>query len=223
MNPFWIAFGDIHDDLTLLPRIPDLDQAGCVIVTGDLTVGQGADRAHAILETIRRHNPNVLAQLGNMDRADTTAYLESHGQNLHLRAHTLLDGPDSVGIVGVGTSTPTPFGTPSEFPEAQISAWLDEAWNRKQDWKHTILACHTPPYDTTTDRIGNGAHVGSPGVRAFIERTQPDLCLTGHIHESRAIDHIGKTTILNPGNFGAGGYIHITLTPSGLHAELRQA
>jgi len=42
--------------------------------------------------------------------------------------------------------------------------------------------------------------VGSQGVREVIERHQPLLSLHGHIHESRGVVRIGRTTSVNPGS-----------------------
>jgi len=47
------------------------------------------------------------------------------------------------------------------------------------------------------DRVGD-LHVGSESVRKIIEEYQPILCACGHIHESRCIDKIGETIIVNP-------------------------
>ena len=63
--------------------------------------------------------------------------------------------------------------------------------------RHTGRSC---------DRLGTGEHVGSTALRALIEREQPDLVLCGHIHESRAIDEIGATTVVNPGPVASGHY-----------------
>ena len=49
--------------------------------------------------------------------------------------------------------------------------------------------------------------VGSAAVRELIERYQPLLSLHGHIHESRAIAKIGKTTCVNPGSAYSEGVI----------------
>ncbi|MEJ2034326.1 MAG: metallophosphoesterase, partial [Deltaproteobacteria bacterium] len=74
-----------------------------------------------------------------------------------------------------------------------------------------ILVSHTPPYGTTTDRLSNGTHAGSPALRQFIEEEQPDLCLCGHIHEARGEDILGRTRVLNPGMFKNGGWIGINI------------
>jgi len=50
--------------------------------------------------------------------------------------------------------------------------------------------------------------VGSQAVRQIIEEYQPLLSLHGHIHESRGITTIGRTTCINPGSDYARGQIH---------------
>jgi Icc-related predicted phosphoesterase len=40
----------------------------------------------------------------------------------------------------------------------------------------------------------------TPGVRDAIEHYQPVVGLHGHIHESRAVQKIGRTVCLNPGS-----------------------
>src|SRR2546430_10031587 len=76
------------------------------------------------------------------------------------------------------------------------------------------MVCHTPPYETKCDRIVGGKAVGSPAARRFIEEVKPDVCISGHIHESAGVDKIGPTTILNAGPFKGGGYI-VRPSPNG--------
>jgi len=144
--------------------------------------------------------------------------LEEKGYNAHARAADLGFG---VGLIGVGYSAPTPFGTPSEVSDAQLHSWLEQAIQQAGDYKHLILMTHNSPYGTRTDRVGFGRSVGSKAVRQFIEKYQPDVCVTGHIHESKAVDRVGRTQIINPGLFGSGGYVVICLADGGLEAELR--
>ena len=39
-----------------------------------------------------------------------------------------------------------------------------------------------------------------------IEEYEPALAVSGHIHEARAIDNIGPSTLINPGPFKDGFY-----------------
>ena len=142
---------------------------------------------------------------------------------LHARARELFPG---VMAVGVGCSPFTPFGTPSEHPESQLAAWMEEARAEAvalcgDQHPTLVLVAHAPPHATACDRLSSGAPVGSTAVRAFIETHKPALCLCGHIHESRAEDHIGPTHIINPGNFGGGGYVVLRRVKDGVAAELK--
>jgi Icc-related predicted phosphoesterase len=53
--------------------------------------------------------------------------------------------------------------------------------------------------------------VGSKAVRAAIERYQPLVTLHGHIHESRAVNKLGRTTSINPGSEYGDGILRAAL------------
>jgi hypothetical protein len=80
--------------------------------------------------------------------------------------------------------------------------------------KPLILVSHQPPFGTLNDQVSPLRHVGSTSVRRFIEKHQPLICLTGHIHEGIAIDYIGKSVIVNPGPAAAGNYALVELSGS---------
>ncbi len=217
-RPYWIAIGDLHDDVSGIGRVPGISEAQGVLISGDITNYGSRARAEQLLGEIERLNGNIFAQIGNMDTRDVEDYLEQKGFNVHARTTDLGFG---VGLLGVGYSTPTPFGTPSEVSDAQIQAWLDRAIGQARDFEHLILMAHNAPFGTKTDRVGFGQSVGSRAVRDFIERHQPDVCITGHIHESKGVDLVGKSQIINAGLFGAGGYVWICLVEGMLQAQLR--
>ena len=218
-KPFWIAIGDLHGHVSRIGDVPGISQAQGVLVSGDMTDYGSRALTQSLLSQIEHVNSNILAVIGNMDTPEVEDVLEEKGYNAHARAIDLCCG---VGLIGVGYSTPTPFGTPSEVGDAQLKTWLDQAIQGAKDFEHLILMAHNPPFDTRTDRVGIDQPVGSHAVREFIETYQPDVCVTGHIHESRAVDRLGKTQIVNPGLFGAGGYVVIRFSHGGLEAELRQ-
>ena len=214
---YWIGIGDVHDDIAALDRIPGLGDAAGVVISGDLTIRGGAASAKLVIEAVRRRNPVVMAQIGNMDTGAVDAYLTAEGVNLHATGRVMSQG---VGFFGCGWSTPTPFHTPSEAGEEKVAAWLEAAHAVVAHCPHLIMVCHTPPFGTAADVVGSGAHVGSQVVREFILRVQPAVCLTGHIHEARSVDTLGPTVIVNPGALADGGYARITLGPDGLAASL---
>lgn len=202
----YIGFGDVHGRAAAAARIPGIREAAGIIVSGDLSNHGGKAEAEAALAVFRGLNPTVFAQIGNMDRAAAEQALDAAGANISRRAVAL---PGGAWLMGAGWSTPTPFGTPSEIPDATLADWLEEGWAQVGDPARLILVCHTPPHGTKTDRLPGGAHVGSQAVRDFILRRQPAVCLTGHIHESAAEDTLGATRIVNPGMLDAGGYASI--------------
>ena len=57
-------------------------------------------------------------------------------------------------------------------------------------------------------------------VVEFIEEVQPDICISGHIHESAAEDVIGATKIFNAGPFKGGGYIVANIEGKSVNARL---
>ncbi|MBI5677573.1 MAG: hypothetical protein HZC52_03575 [Planctomycetes bacterium] len=83
------------------------------------------------------------------------------------------------------------------------------------------MVCHTPPKDTGIDVIRSGMHVGSQTVRDFIIKYKPHVCISGHIHESRAKDKIGDTIVLNAGMFRDGWYIEVVIDKGVLSAVLK--
>lgn len=214
---YWIAFGDVHENVDNLERIPGLREAEGIIVSGDLTNRGGAAAMKRVLDAVRAKNPRVLAQIGNMDTAEADAWLTEQGLNIHVRALELAPG---LGLMGVGFSTPTPFGTPSEASEEQMAAWLEQAYAQAKDFPHLVAVIHTPPRNTATDLVGGRTPVGSTAVRAFLERVQPEVCITGHIHESKAEDAIGRTRVINPGMLANGGYVRLDYDGDRLSARL---
>jgi len=212
-----IAFGDIHMDVDNAKDIPAIESADFVIVTGDITnYGSNLD-AEAVLNLLMNVNKSILAVAGNLDQPDVAGYLEDLQISLHARG-ILAEG---LGIMGLGGSNYTPFNTPYEFSEEELAAFLASGYAQIKDADNFILVSHAPPVKTSTDRLVNGKHVGSAAVRAFIEEKQPLLCLTGHIHESRAQDYLGRTLVLNPGMLKDGGYVEVLFENNKISAALQ--
>lgn len=215
----WVVLGDIHGCIRRVRNIPELEQAAGVILTGDLTNLGGIAAARTVIEAFHAVNPLVFAQIGNMDRAEVNDWLEAKGMNLHRTVREL--GPN-LALLGVGGSTFSPFGTPSEFPEARFSEWLEDLIRHTEKYKNLVLASHNPPYNTVCDRTDDGHHVGSSSIRDFIEEYQPAACICGHIHESAGIQRIGRTIVANPGAFSAGCYALLTAADEGISIALRR-
>ncbi len=216
-DTYWIGIGDLHENTEALDSVRGIGEAEGVIISGDLTLADGVAVAKQVVGAVKAYNPTVFAQIGNMDKPEVDAWLTKTGINIHRQGRALADG---IGVMGVGYSTFTPFGTPSECSDEQLGIWLDEAWQSVHHFEKLLLVVHNPPVNTVCDRLGGNKHIGSPAVRAFIERVQPDVCLTGHIHEAIGLEYIGKTAVVNPGPFSSGGYAVIRNGTKALSAEL---
>ena len=113
---------------------------------------------------------------------------------------------------------------------------LDEYFKKKgtieEDLKNitadqkTIMAIHDPPSCLNLDVTSRGERVGSQSVLKWIEREQPLLVLSGHIHESYKITktwkaNIGKTIVIQPGQLGEKtNFVLIEIEKDDIHLEL---
>ena len=213
-----ISFGDIHEDTQNLLKIDDeLRYADLIIISGDITNYQGKSVAENVINSVRKYNTNVLAQLGNLDLGEVNDYLSQENINMHGKGHIF----NNIGIFGVGGSNFTPFKTPTEFSEVEINSFLVDGYKKVEECEVKIMVPHMPPINTKVDKVSSGMHVGSKSVRDFIEGYKPDMCICGHIHESRGDDVIGDTKIFNAGMFKEGGYVLIEYINGSLNGKLK--
>jgi len=212
-----VSISDVHMATRNLARMSEIwRDCDLAIVAGDLTNFGGIDDAHKVLDEVRACCKSVLAVPGNLDKRETFPYFEREGIALHGKGLVV----EGVGLFGCGGSNLTPFKTPSEFTEDEIYAALAQGYAAVRETRPLIMVCHTPPFETKCDRIANGKAVGSPAARRFIEEHQPDVCISGHIHESAAVDTIGRTIVLNAGPFKGGGYIVVDINDTTVDARL---
>jgi uncharacterized protein len=212
-----VSFGDVHMATRNLARMSAvMRDTDLVILSGDLTNFGGAADARKVIDEVRDACPQVLAVPGNLDQREVFPFLEE--QDIALHGKGLVRG--GIGIFGCGGSNLTPFGTPSELTEDEIYDALRRGYAQVRDQRPLLMVCHTPPRATRCDRIAGGKAVGSTAARRFIEEVIPDVCISGHIHESPGIDMIGPTVILNPGPFKGGGYIVVMGEGARLEARL---
>ena len=123
-------------------------------------------------------------------------------------------------MISFGTSNRTPWNSPREADEPVLKAKLEEMASRLEKPEKSIFSIHVPPIDSGIDAapmvdenfkpVMKGGHpvmiaAGSSAVREVLEKYQPLVGLHGHIHESRGIYKLGRTTCINPGSeYGQG-------------------
>ena len=192
-----IAITDIHGRTDYPREIrTELQRADLILIAGDITNFGDSDDAEYVLDRLLSLNGKILAVPGNCDRPGVNKTLTIKNMNMHRTYRRI----GSAALYGVGGCSKTPFHTPQEYSETEISEILD-GFKVSQKAKTHILISHAPPNNTKLDKMLIGFHVGSKAVRKFIEDFQPDLVICGHIHEARGVDRIGKTLIINPGPF----------------------
>lgn len=214
-----LGLPDIHGSRKNLEKLSQqIADADLVLLLGDITnFGHKADM-ESIVAWVMAINDRCLAVPGNCDHEETESVLDARGINLNGK-HTIIDG---LSFVGLGASLKTPFkGTPFEVSESYLKQKLEAGISNLHDDLPKILVSHQPPINTTADAVNEDLHVGSTSVREFIEQQQPMLCFTGHIHEGRGIDAIGKTRIINPGPVYQGYYAYAEIDSDIRALELR--
>ncbi len=172
---------------------------------------------------------------GNDDPTEVLTVLNSidsaHVVNCEERVVTI---DDLYPMANCGYSNRTPWDTPREVEEEVLEQHLERAVQGIDDFTSAIFNMHVPPYDCTLDEcpkldwstdppspivvggVPQSAPAGSTAVRKIVEKYQPLLLLTGHIHESRGLVKIGRTTVINPGSEYGEGILRgciITLEP----------
>lgn len=150
-----------------------------------------------------------------------------------------LQGPDGLGtneMITLDFTNPTPWNTPREMSERELSRKIEEKIRRLACPERAIFNFHCPPFRTKLDLatkldrnlrpvsgpgVETEVHVGSAAVRNAIEEVQPLLSLHGHIHESAGEDSLGRTTCLNPGSEYWTGILHAYVVEIDAGGDLR--
>lgn len=173
-----------------------------LLVGGDITTAGTPDEVERAIESWRPLAPRVFAVAGNMDSPEIDGRLVDLGVSLDGRGIVL----DEVGVFGVSAAPVSPLATPYELADDELERRIACGYEAVRDCRVLVFCPHAPPAGTACDLLQSGEHVGSTVIRSFVERAQPDLVLCGHIHEARAVDAIGASTIVNPGPVQSGHY-----------------
>ena len=190
---------DLHGSLAGAERV---GRAGAelLLVCGDITNFGGREEGERLLEGLRRvTGMRVLGVHGNCDRRGVLEALESLGASLHGRGVVV----EGTGFFGVGGSSPTPFGTPSELGEEELLALLERGYRMVEGAETLVLVSHAPPRGAG-DRTLSGVSAGSEAVRRFVEEAEPEFVVCGHIHEARGVYTLGRSRVLNTGTLRQG-------------------
>jgi uncharacterized protein len=197
-----------------------LQEPGELSATFDRAIRESLERWVALVdERIGEREVAVTMMLGNDDAPALADVLR--GSSIAAYAE---DGPVTLPggyeMISVGFSTPTPWHTPRELGEDELTERIEGLVGQLGDPAHAVFNLHCPPLETHLDQAtklddelrpvtdGGGPvmiGVGSQAVRDAIERHQPLLGLHGHVHESPGSERLGTTICVNPGSdYGDG-------------------
>ena len=168
-----------------------------------------------ILEHVDLNKVEVYVMPGNDDIweiDDVIKEYEDRGIAYLLDKVVEIGGIETISMAEVN---PTPWDTPRELPEKDLAKKIKNLVNKLSDPSQSIFNFHCPPYNTKLDlapkldktlkpvTVGGVVqfeHVGSKAVREAELKYQPLMGLHGYIHESCAVDRLGKTVVVNPGS-----------------------
>ncbi|HEX7292780.1 MAG TPA: hypothetical protein VF250_16790 [Conexibacter sp.] len=180
-------------------------------------------------ERLRGTGTRCFITPGNDDYWEIDALLESSDVVEYVEGRRVeLD--DVHEMITTGHANPTPWQTPRELEEPALRERIDGMARDVRRPESLIAVLHVPPHGTDLDQapqldadfsiqLDSGAPrmgpVGSTAVKEFIEASQPLLSLHGHVHESRAVQRIGRTTCVNAGSVYTEGTLYGALVTLG--------
>ncbi len=193
-----LMFSDTHGDIRSIERIV-AQPADVYIAAGDLSTFR--KKLDACGEALEPLGEKLWLLPGNHEtHNDTRTLCERYGfVDFHRQVRTLESSQGVTHWAGLGYSNITPFNTPGEYSEEEIA----KALSAFDDFKPLYLVVHFPAYGTKLDEYAPGKHAGSPALREWVERIQPQYLFCGHIHETAGkSDLLGATKCINVGKHG---------------------
>jgi len=188
-----LAAGDFHGDSDVTKRLAEQaekENVDLVILTGDIT---GLVETDNILKPFIDKKKKVVFVPGNWETSETADFLTKLYGVKNVGEHYVRYG--DVGIFGVGSPDWT-----FNIDNKKTFNKLKKDFEKIKDLEKKIMVSHLHASGTKSEFSGIA---GSKEIRRAIEEFQPDLFLSGHIHEGEGLQEmIGKTRVLNVGRKG---------------------
>jgi Icc-related predicted phosphoesterase len=193
-----LIFSDTHGDVRSLEKIVERP-ADIYIAAGDLSTFR--KNLNACGEALKPLGEKLWLLPGNHEtHQDTRALCQRYGFfDFHRQVRTLQSSRGPTQWAGLGYSNITPFNTPGEYSEEEIS----KALLAFEKLDPLYLVVHFPPFGTKLDEYAPGKHAGSTALREWVTRVQPAYLFCGHIHETAGkSERLGATQCINVGKHG---------------------
>jgi Icc-related predicted phosphoesterase len=154
-----------------------------------------------VIEGAKASGARVLAVTGNCDSPAIEERLVRLDVSLHHRGVLL----EATGWHGMSAIPHWKSGM-HQFTEEELAAALEAGYAQVQGARRHCVLSHVPPHGLSVDEVHSGRHAGSTALRRFVDETGPCLVVCGHIHETRGLERLGPTTVVNCGLGAAGNY-----------------
>ena len=188
-----LAASDIHGDADATKKLAakaKKEDVDLVVLAGDLS---GFVETEGILKPFMDNDQKVVFVPGNWDSSVTADVLTKMYGVKNVGRHYVKYG--DVGVFGVGS----PDGQ-LDLNEKKAFNKLKKDFSKIKDLEKKIMVSHIHAAGTKSEFSGIP---GSTGVRKAIEEFQPDIFLSGHIHEAEGLkDQVGKTKVFSVGEKG---------------------
>lgn len=190
-----IAFSDNHGSFSALNSVKNLAEkkkADYIVCTGDMSIfEEGLDY---IMEVINRFPVPVLVIHGNHENISVLKKICKPLKNITV-LHNKMHRDGNYVFLGWG-------GGGFAFEDKGFEKFAKRALKKIEKGDKIILLTHANPYGTKLDIVMKG-HVGCKSIRNFIEKHQPVLALSGHIHDCEGKkDKVKRTKLMNLLPFG---------------------
>jgi len=196
---------DFHSNIKAFQKVisrVEETHSDIVIICGDITHFGTLQEAKELLSLFGKLRLPILFVPGNCDPHSLIGVDIECARCIHGTYELYGDFM----FMGVGGSTGSLFHTPFELTESEIMKVLKKSFNPSLINYRCVMVSHNPPKNTKVDVTRSGEHIGSLSIRQFIEEKKPSIVFCGHVHESRGIDQIDDTVVVNPGPARYGYY-----------------
>jgi len=188
-----LAAGDIHGDSKISQKLAEKaekEHVDLVVLIGDIT---GSVQTKNIIKPFIDKKQKVIFVPGNWEtKTDADTLSKMYGiknieKNYVVYNHT--------GIFGIGSSDW------ALYPEEEKTfKHLKEQHEKIKNLEKKIMISHLHAAGTKSELSGIP---GDEAIRHAIDKFQPDLFISGHIHELEGVEEkIGKTKVINVGKHG---------------------
>ncbi len=188
-----LAASDIHGDTNATKRLAERakkENVDLVILAGDIT---GMIETENLIKPFKDRGEKVIILPGNWDSSETIEFLSKLYGVKNVGDHYVKYG--NVGIFGVGSPD-----WQMNLNEDKTFKKLKKDFDKIKDLEKKIMVSHIHASGTKAEFSGIP---GSTALKKAIKEFQPDIFLSGHIHEAEGLSQkIGKTRVFCIGKKG---------------------